>query len=377
MVKITLATFLEKFRRITSSDNYLPEIDGLRFVAIFAVVVCDHLVKALNDRLYQNKLWNSSYISHVISEGGNGVSLFFMISGFILAIPFIKDNLYNEKPILLKQYYLRRLTRLEPPYLVALFIAYTSFVIIKGYAYSDLLPNLMASAIYMHNLIFVSGSAFLGVAWSLEIEIQFYLLAPLLFTIFFIKNKIWRRSILLSVILFFIIYTWNKMWQLPAMLPYFLCYFLIGVLLADFYCSKHKTILNNRVGQIIGVLLLVGFPFITPVSTFGIFFLKIAILGSIFYLVLFNKYLKINFSNRLITIIGGMCYSIYLMHTMIISFFLTYLRPFSEKPNYFVLIIITILMIIMILTISALFYHFIEQPCMRKDWWKKLFKSLH
>jgi peptidoglycan/LPS O-acetylase OafA/YrhL len=34
--------FLQKFKRITYSTSYLPEIDGLRFLAIFSVVVIMH-----------------------------------------------------------------------------------------------------------------------------------------------------------------------------------------------------------------------------------------------------------------------------------------------------------------------------------------------
>jgi peptidoglycan/LPS O-acetylase OafA/YrhL len=114
--------FLEKFRRITSAGNYIPEIDGLRFVAIFWVVVWMHLPGIINTHLFNGKLINDPYISAVILEGGQGVSFFFMISGFILALPFIKEKVSAGPKVSLKKYYLRRLTRLEPPYLAALLI---------------------------------------------------------------------------------------------------------------------------------------------------------------------------------------------------------------------------------------------------------------
>ena len=44
--------FLESFRRITSAGNYIPEIDGLRFVAIFWVVVWMHLPTMLDKHLF-------------------------------------------------------------------------------------------------------------------------------------------------------------------------------------------------------------------------------------------------------------------------------------------------------------------------------------
>ena len=35
----TSSTFLDRFSRITSSDRLVPEVEGLRFIAIFLVVV--------------------------------------------------------------------------------------------------------------------------------------------------------------------------------------------------------------------------------------------------------------------------------------------------------------------------------------------------
>jgi peptidoglycan/LPS O-acetylase OafA/YrhL len=50
------------------------------------------------------------------------------------------------------------------------------------------LPHLAASVGYMHYLIFQAPSAINSVAWSLEIEVQFYILAPLLSMVFAIRN---------------------------------------------------------------------------------------------------------------------------------------------------------------------------------------------
>jgi hypothetical protein len=65
----SFSNFLEKFRRITSAGNYIPEIDGLRFVAIFWVVVWMHLPTILNVNLFNEKLITNPYIAAVILEG--------------------------------------------------------------------------------------------------------------------------------------------------------------------------------------------------------------------------------------------------------------------------------------------------------------------
>ena len=70
-----------RLRRITSSGDYIPEIDGLRFVAILSVVLY-HLYGFLP---------NSGAglpLQPAVSHGYRGVNLFYVISGFVLALPF-------------------------------------------------------------------------------------------------------------------------------------------------------------------------------------------------------------------------------------------------------------------------------------------------
>lgn len=99
------------FRRETSSKEFIPVIDGLRFLAI-AMVVFHHA-----DGFIRNK---SALISFSASDafngqsynifvfGNQGVQLFFVISGFILAIPFLRYSfgLSDKKPSL-RSYFLR------------------------------------------------------------------------------------------------------------------------------------------------------------------------------------------------------------------------------------------------------------------------------
>ncbi len=371
MIK-SFSKFLEKFRRITSAGNYIPEIDGLRFIAIFWVVVWMHLPSLLNTHLFKGKLFSDPYIVSVILEGGQGVSFFFMISGFILALPFIKEKMRDGSPVSLKKYYLRRLTRLEPPYLAALLISFLLLIVIKNKSFTDLLPHLGASSVYMHNIIYNSSSSVLGVAWSLEVEVQFYLLAPFLCFIFLIKHPLVRRILLVLLILLSGVYAYYSFWKLPTMLPYFLCYFFSGMLLADLYCNGHKLKLNNGAGIIAGAGILLGLPFIISVHSLWFFLLKLFLMNAAFYLVLFNGGLKKIMSRQFITIIGGMCYSIYLLHVLIMSGVSQGLAEMPLLHGPFGVIVYAVLLIAAVVLFSSVFYRLIEQPCMRKDWWRKI-----
>ena len=80
---------------------------------------------------------------------------------------------------MLKQYLLRRLTRLEPPYLICLLLFFALQVLVKGRSAHALAPHLAASLVYLHDLIYAAESPINNVAWSLEVEVQFYLIYAL------------------------------------------------------------------------------------------------------------------------------------------------------------------------------------------------------
>jgi peptidoglycan/LPS O-acetylase OafA/YrhL len=164
----------------------VPEIDGLRCVAVCSVVLY-HLGGFLGWRIAEH--------------GYRGVNLFYVISGFILGLPFASHYLQQKPPVKLRSYFLRRLARLEPPYLLSLLICFGGLVWLQGRDGRELLPGLAASAGYVHSLWFGAQSAINPVTWSLEVEVQFYCLAPLLAGIFALRPKRLRRAVLLALVI--------------------------------------------------------------------------------------------------------------------------------------------------------------------------------
>jgi peptidoglycan/LPS O-acetylase OafA/YrhL len=94
-----------------------------------------------------------------------------------------------------------------------------------------------------------------------------------------------------------------------------------------------------------------------------------------YYLVFLTPFWKSVFSNQWLTTIGGMCYSIYLLHYPIISMIGNYtVRYQLTRWRFADNIIQGGILIAFILMISSTFFILIERPCMDKDWYKKLFK---
>lgn len=150
----------------------LPGLDGLRALAIGLVFLL-HLSTGMKRAI--PALDYPHLALTLASAGGVGVALFFAVSGFLVALPFTRGS-YPD----LKTYARRRIWRILPPYWLVLLLAFTGQLVMKVATPSELLPSLLASAFFLHNIIYGIWSKVLPVAWSLEIEIQFYLVAPLL-----------------------------------------------------------------------------------------------------------------------------------------------------------------------------------------------------
>ncbi|HEV7929018.1 MAG TPA: acyltransferase, partial [Nitrosospira sp.] len=188
------------FRRETTSTEFIPVIDGLRFLAIAMVVLfhADAFIKAKSAGLAfsEGNAWMRGLTDHFVFMG-QGVKLFFVISGFILAVPFLRYYLgLSEKKPILRAYFFRRLTRLEPPYIISTILIFLAIVVTVGSTYplGTLLASLFASLAYIHTLVFPGQFPFPNaVTWSLEIEVQYYILAPfLMWGLCQVKDKVKR-----------------------------------------------------------------------------------------------------------------------------------------------------------------------------------------
>ncbi|MFT7071920.1 acyltransferase family protein [Patiriisocius sp. Uisw_017] len=372
------------FKRITSTGSFIPEIDGLRFIAIASVVIM-HASSyiMIKDQTNYIDVFDFELLGSILHHAMLGVPIFFAISGFILGLPFAKYHINNGKPINLRAYFVRRLSRLEPPYIVVLTMLFFGYVIFfKTMPFDMGLKSYLSSLIYSHNIIYSGVHPFPLLnpnLWSLEIEIQFYILAPLLAYIFSVKPVLLRRGSLIIIALLFTMF--NVYYTLPflSIVKYF-HYFLVGFLLADLYVSKSIIFPKTRLDALIGLFFFVFIwvfetaGFTSNISKSAWEVIQLVSIFFLFYYVIFHKALKF-LSYPFITNIGGMCYSIYMLHSPIIYVFGKYIVMVTfSKYSVLNFSIYLILLLAVILFISAIFFQLIERPCMERDGYKKLFK---
>jgi peptidoglycan/LPS O-acetylase OafA/YrhL len=156
---------------VKHQDNYLIQLDGLRFMAV-ALVLWDH--------------WMPE--PHTLPFGKLGVNLFFVLSGFLIARILLssKDKNYGKEGGLgdyLKKFYIRRTLRIFPIYYLSLFVLWIlRDPSVRGKEWWQIL--------YASNIYIAVKRTWLGVTdhfWSLAVEEQFYIFFPLL--IFFIPRR--------------------------------------------------------------------------------------------------------------------------------------------------------------------------------------------
>ncbi len=308
-----------------------------------------------------------SYLDLALSQGHFGVQLFFVISGFILAAPFAEQYLNKAGLPPLGKYYLRRLTRLEPPYIANIVVLFVSLLIIQGDKFGDLFTHFLASIFYLHNVTYGEASTINGVAWSLEVEVQFYLLAPFLCCVFLIGNRWIRRSVISSGILIFPYLFGTSEYHIFLLGE--IQYFLAGFLLADvFLVEWKKAPVKTRWYDLIGIISLT-LMWLVVINRFHIKsllpFLILFAYFAAFRGVLWNSMAR----NRWLVVIGGMCYTIYLYHFQFVALLARTTLNLRIGHGYAINYFLQMLVVVPIVIVSCAFlFVILERPFMVKNW---------
>src|SRR5688572_19395445 len=160
-------------------SEYLPFVDGLRAVSILAVV--------------------GFHIGLAGFPGGYvGVDIFFVISGFLI-INQIKDGLEANR-FSIVGFYARRALRILPAFLIVVLatLVVAPFVLPAPTIYLEYTRQAAISPLMLSNFLFYRRQGYFDLqadekpflhTWTLSIEEQFYLLAPILLITLFILNK--------------------------------------------------------------------------------------------------------------------------------------------------------------------------------------------
>lgn len=359
--------WLLPFQRVTRVGDHVREIDGLRFIAMGMVLLMhiSHYV-ALGATVQFTRPAKETALFYGLENGTFGVYLFFAISGFILAMPFARHRLCGAAPVSLRNYFLRRLTRLEPPLLVNLTLLSILLVVVMGRSLQLVWPHLLASCFYVHSLFFPNQGFWINsVTWSLEVEAQFYLTMPLWALLFGIRRFWLRQAVFFALIVAFGLEPWGlPKTSLPAQMEFF----LVGFVLADWWITFQGFPDRRRVydaAAVVGWLaLLAGLYWQYSLPAFGAL-CPLLLLGT---LALSFMGTGVSFCLRhwLPVTLGGMCYTLYLWHLLVIQTATRVTTKFITVPSFETNYLLhTIVLVPLVVVFSAVLFVLVERPCMK------------
>lgn len=355
------------------------ELDSLRgFAAIFVVFLHMYLTVPGNKML---KIFVEYSPFRLLVSGGESVVLFFVLSGFVLSLPYLNNKQSNYFTFVVK-----RICRIYLPYLFVLVVAVGCRSLfysgqLKGYSgwfNSYWVASINSEVIENHAILIGTFLSNLNpVVWSLLHEMRISLIFPFLMLLIVRLN--WKQGIALSLLfslIGIIIYHLSNPSSTGTELVSTINYtamFVIGALLA-----KYRMPITNKfmflTKQFKITLLLIGlFIYLFLHPSFGIklflypgispFYRTVidswAVTGGAVILIvfalnssLFSRLLR----NYLINYLGKISYSLYLIHVVVLF------TAVQTLHNILPLWCIFLLIIIVSLAISVGMYHLIERP---------------
>ena len=345
--------------------TYRPEIDGLRAIAVGAVI------------LYHSQI---TLFGHQIFKGGFiGVDIFFVISGYLIT-SIILNELVTTGTFSFKNFYERRIRRILPALFFVMMVSLPfAWMYLLPSNFIDFSKSILYSIGLSSNFYFHYSGQQYGATdgllkpflhtWSLSVEEQYYILFPIvLFIIFKFSRKYLVHTLILGFFISLVLADWTSR-NYPSISFYFLhtrmWELLAGSILAYFEIKQGHRSKNKKFNLILpttGVFLIIHYIlFFNYKMLHPSFYTLSPIIGVCLIIWFSDKDEIINklLSTKLFVGIGLISYSLYLWHYPI--FALARVNEFTDG-NY----LKKFFLILVLLVISVISYYFVERLFRKK-----------
>lgn len=325
-------------------------------------VVCFHFRYAVNDIYAQKDIGN-----RLFEFGSFGVDLFFIISGFIMAMSARK----NEN---LSEFFIKRFFRIYPLYFVVL----TLYILLSFNEYS--LPQIIKSYLlvpidYKSEMPYY-GYSIMAIAWTLTYEFWFYFIFGISKKLSY-KNKFIISSVLLSAPVVLVnginidafhanyVLNWGVFNNIQFITNPVVYNFILGILSFNIcvFVSKHKELLRPALSLVLPLLLLYGVIGVVSIRGMGhginqwgwyCFIIVTSIVIS-------EMYFKDMYANSKMVYLGEISFSIYLIHPLLFILVNSY-HPFIDVFNSLSGFTRLSCLVAFVVCISHIVYRLIEIP---------------
>ena len=355
--------------------TYRPEIDGLRSIAVGAVILYHAQITIFGWQTFKG--------------GFIGVDIFFVISGYLITSIILKE-LVTTGSFSFKHFYERRIRRILPALLFVMLVSLPfAWMYLLPNSFIDFSKSILYSLGFSSNFYFHYSGQQYGAesgllkpflhTWSLSVEEQFYILFPIVLLITF---KYFRKHLLTILVIGLIISLQMADWgsrNYPSASFYFLhtrmWELLAGSILAYFeitlgHRSKNKTL--NLILPSIGMFLIGHSILFFNDKMFHPSFYSLSPIIGVCLIIWFchkDEHITKILSSKLFVSVGLISYSLYLWHHPIFAF--ARVTEFTEAILFKKLLIGIILLILSIIS-----YYLIERPARNKNNQFKVIMSL-
>ncbi len=172
-------------KRNNEIPGYLPHLDGLRAISLILIFVFHTFQQSWI--FYELKLTPNTYLFNFTifqRHGYLAIDIFFVLSGFCLFYPIARSMFGETEFKGWKDFFVKRLRRIYPSYIIILIFT----IIIPSLSYAlydihnplDILKHLVSHLTFTHNFSETTLMTMVPTAWTMSVEVQFYLLFPLI-----------------------------------------------------------------------------------------------------------------------------------------------------------------------------------------------------
>lgn len=382
-------------RSASDRTAHVDILDGLRGIAI-AFVMWFHVWEITWQGAAFTVFGREIDFTFLARMGFVGVEIFFFVSGFCLFWPYARALAERRPMPTIKHFAYRRFIKIVPSYLLALAVL-VALGSERDRSLDDGIKDVLAHVFFVHTWFQSYFGSIDGVLWSLGVEVQFYVIFPLV-VLAFVR---WPRATALGLVALAFVWRYaveqccatgpyNHFHQLANQLPAYLDLFAIGMFAAWIVAVVLPSVTFTQRVRVIGTLVaLAGCAWVVGLIgnvdsvrgmhdyaehwqvwnrfPFGVALLVVTV-GSVAAFPLWHRL----FANRVLVFLSVISYNAYIWHQLVARGLLWLKIPpiATTDPHndpHWQLLALPIYLLAGVAVASVLTYAF-ERPLLRFRW---------
>ena len=343
-----------------SKLDYRPDIDGLRAIAVLAVLI-----------YHAGFHWQGAKL---LAGGYLGVDIFFVISGYLICGILIRE--LHAEQFSFAAFYARRARRILPAlFLVMLCSAIVAPFLLSHEAYKELSSSIAAAGAFVSNFFFWLQDSYTAEpslrkpllhTWSLAIEEQFYLLFPLILWLVW-KKAAGKYTLILALVAIssFLYAEWGSYYFPSAnfyLLPSRIWELMVGAILAVMHSQGRFKQASGLISWLGLALVISSLVMLDDTTRHPSLWTLLPVVGTALLIMNAPTSTALNklLSSKLMVGIGLLSYSLYLWHQPVFAFARVYTGSELTVWHKFSLIALVFIL-------AGVSWRWVETPFRRAD----------